>query len=147
MVSPAQFIPLVEETGLIVPIGRWVLNTACAQNKAWQQAGLAPVRMAVNLSARQFFDPDLLQDIATALTTADLNPEWLELELTESMVMQDTERTVRILTAIKQMGIRLAIDDFGTEYSSLAQIKRLPIDTLKVDRASLMEQHPSGKVL
>jgi diguanylate cyclase (GGDEF)-like protein/PAS domain S-box-containing protein len=139
MVSPVQFIPLAEETGLIVPIGRWVIETACAQNRAWQQAGLTPVRMAVNLSARQFFDPDLLNDISAALVASKLDPQWLELELTESMVMQDHERTIQILTSIKQLGIRLAIDDFGTGYSSLAQLKRFPIDTLKVDRAFIRD--------
>ena len=135
MVSPAQFIPLAEETGLIVPIGRWVLKTACAQNMAWQRMGLAPVCMAVNLSPRQFNDDHLLRDIALVLAETGMNPELLELEITEGMVMQDSQRTARVLAEIKKLGIKLAIDDFGTGYSSLAQIKRFPIDTIKVDRS------------
>ncbi|MBI2297292.1 MAG: EAL domain-containing protein [Betaproteobacteria bacterium] len=139
MVSPVQFIPIAEETGLIVPIGRWVLQTACAQNVAWQREGLPPVCMAVNLSARQFADEDLLKDIAAALEQSGMRPELLELELTESMVMQSPERVTRLLAAIKQMGVRIAIDDFGVGYSSLAQIKRFPIDTLKVDRSFIRD--------
>ncbi|WP_341937831.1 sensor domain-containing protein [Marinimicrobium sp. C2-29] len=139
IVSPAQFIPLAEETGLIVIIGRWVLKTACEQNMAWQEEGLPPICMAVNLSARQFFDEHLVEDIATALNESGMKPELLELEITEGMVMQDAERAIRILTAIKALGVRLAIDDFGVGYSSLAQIKRFPIDTLKVDRSFIRD--------
>jgi len=143
-VSPIRFIPVAEETGLIIPIGRWVLRTACAQNVAWQRQGLPPICVAVNLSMRQFADPDLLTDITAALKDTGMAPERLELELTESMVMQNIERTVKLLTAIKNMGVRLAIDDFGTGYSSLAQIKRFPLDTLKVDRSFIRElQHHS----
>ncbi|HEY3700076.1 MAG TPA: EAL domain-containing protein [Spongiibacteraceae bacterium] len=138
-IAPAQFIPLAEETGLIVPIGRWVLKTACQQNMAWQSDGLPPVCMAINLSARQFSDDNLLSDIATALQESGLPGELLELELTESMVMQDHVRTIRTLTAIKQLGVRIAIDDFGVGYSSLAQIKHFPIDTLKVDRSFIRD--------
>ncbi|OGA08077.1 MAG: diguanylate cyclase [Betaproteobacteria bacterium RIFCSPHIGHO2_12_FULL_69_13] len=137
--APAQFIPLAEETGLIVPIGRWVLRTACAQGVAWQRQGLRPMRIAVNLSPRQFADPDLLTDIAAALRETGMPPELLELEITEGMVMHNPERAIALLTAIKQMGLRLAIDDFGTGYSSLAQLKRFPIDTLKVDRSFIRE--------
>jgi len=139
MVPPAQFIPLAEETGLIVPIGRWVLNTACAQNVAWQRQGLPPVHMAVNLSARQFADEDLVEDIAAALKSTGLQPELLELELTESMVIQNTERAGKVLNEIKKMGVRLAIDDFGVGYSSLTHLKRFPIDTLKVDRSFIRD--------
>ena len=139
MVPPMQFIPLAEETGLIVPIGKWVLNTACAQNVAWQRAGLPPLCVAVNLSARQFADENLLEDIGAALKTTGLRPELLELELTESMVIQNTERAGRILVAIKKMGVRLAIDDFGVGYSSLTHLKRFPIDTLKVDRSFIRD--------
>jgi EAL domain-containing protein (putative c-di-GMP-specific phosphodiesterase class I) len=139
MVPPMQFIPLAEETGLIVPIGKWVLNTACAQNVAWQQEGLPPLCMAVNLSARQFADENLLEDIAAALKSTGLRPELLELELTESMVIQNTERAGKILAAIKKMGVRLAIDDFGVGYSSLTHLKRFPIDTLKVDRSFIRD--------
>ena len=139
MVPPMQFIPLAEETGLIVPIGKWVLNTACAQNVAWQREGLPPLCMAVNLSARQFADENLLEDIAAALKSTGLQPELLELELTESMVIQNTERAGKILAAIKKMGVRLAIDDFGVGYSSLTHLKRFPIDTLKVDRSFIRD--------
>jgi diguanylate cyclase (GGDEF)-like protein len=139
MVGPTRFIPIAEETGLIVPIGRWVLQTACAQNVAWQREGLPPVCMAVNLSARQFVDENFLKDITAALEGSGMNPELLELELTESMVMQNPERAAKLLAAIKRLGVRIAIDDFGVGYSSLAQIKRFPIDTLKVDRSFIRD--------
>jgi diguanylate cyclase (GGDEF)-like protein len=139
IISPALFIPLAEETGLIVPIGRWVLRQACAQNMIWQRQGLPPTCMAVNLSARQFNDGELLKDIREALAESGMPPERLELEITEGMVMKDTERAIKLLTAIKAMGVRLAIDDFGTGYSSLAQLKRFPIDTLKVDRSFIRD--------
>jgi diguanylate cyclase (GGDEF)-like protein/PAS domain S-box-containing protein len=137
-IPPMQFIPLADETGLIVPIGRWVLKTACAQNVEWQRQGLPPVCVAVNISARQFTD-ELPADIAEALAASGMAPGLLELELTEGTVMANPERAVRLLGAIKRMGVRLAIDDFGTGYSSLAQIKRFPIDTLKVDRSFIRE--------
>jgi diguanylate cyclase (GGDEF)-like protein/PAS domain S-box-containing protein len=139
MVPPAQFIPIAEETGLIVAIGKWVLNAACAQSVAWQKDGLPPVRMAVNLSARQFTDDDLLSDIADAIETSGIRAELLELELTESMVIQNPERAGKVLHALKQMGVKLAIDDFGVGYSSLANLKRFPIDTLKVDRSFIRD--------
>jgi len=138
-VSPSQFIPLAEESGLILPIGKWVLETACAQNMAWQRQGLAPVCMAVNLSPRQFADERLLEVIASALRDSGMKPELLELEITESMVILNPERAMRLLTAIKDMGVRLAVDDFGTGYSSLAQLKHFPIDTLKVDRSFIRD--------
>ncbi|MBI3896906.1 MAG: EAL domain-containing protein [Gammaproteobacteria bacterium] len=149
MISPAQFILLAEETGLIVPIGKWVLRTACEQSVIWQQQGLPPLCMAVNLSSRQFVDDELLKDIANSLAETHLKPELLELEITESMVMQNTEHAIMLLGAIKQMGVRLAIDDFGTGYSSLAQIKRFPIDTLKVDRSFIREipLHPEDNAI
>jgi len=139
LVPPAQFIPLAEETGLIVAIGRWVLHTACAQSVAWQKQGLPPVHIAVNLSARQFADDDLVEDIAATLKSTGLQPSLLELELTESMVIQNTERAGRVLGEIKAMGVRLAIDDFGVGYSSLTHLKRFPIDTLKVDRSFIRD--------
>jgi diguanylate cyclase (GGDEF)-like protein/PAS domain S-box-containing protein len=139
MIPPAQFIPLAEETGLIVPIGNWVLNTACMQNVAWQREGLPPLCMAVNLSARQFIDENLVVDIAAALKKSGMRADLLELELTESMVMQHAERAGKVLAAIKQLGVRVAIDDFGVGYSSLANLKRFPIDTLKVDRSFIRD--------
>jgi diguanylate cyclase (GGDEF)-like protein/PAS domain S-box-containing protein len=149
MVPPAQFIPLAEETGLIVPLGKWVLHTACAQSVAWLREGLPPLSMAVNLSARQFADEDLVKDIAAALESTGLQPELLELELTESMVIQNTERAGRVLAEIKKMGVRLAIDDFGVGYSSLTHLKRFPIDTLKVDRSFIRDlpQNAEDKAL
>ncbi|CAG1017098.1 putative signaling protein [Burkholderiaceae bacterium] len=137
-VPPMEFIPLAEETGLILTIGRWVLKTACAQNVEWQRQGLPAVCVSVNISARQFTD-ELPGDIAEVLAATGMEPSLLELELTEGTVMANAERAVRLLGAIKRMGVRLAIDDFGTGYSSLAQIKRFPIDTLKVDRSFIRE--------
>jgi len=134
-VSPAQFIPLAEETGLIVPIGRWVLREACAQNMAWQRRGLLPVSMAVNLSPRQFADEQLLHDVDDALAASGMSPVLLQLEVTESMVMRNVARAVRVLHAIQNRGIRLAIDDFGTGYSSMSLMKQFPIDTIKIDRS------------
>ncbi|HTP95256.1 MAG TPA: EAL domain-containing protein, partial [Burkholderiales bacterium] len=135
MVAPSAFIPLAEETGLIVPIGKWVLDTACRQNHAWQQAGLPRLRVAVNLSARQFGNDDLLGDIERALHDTGLGADSLELEITESMVMQNPERAVTLLERLRQMGVTLSLDDFGTGYSSLGYLKRFPIDSVKVDRS------------
>jgi diguanylate cyclase (GGDEF)-like protein len=135
MVPPLQFIPLAEETGLIVPVGRWVLKEACAQNMAWQRHGLRPISMAVNLSPRQFADGHLLRDIDEALAASGMSPVLLQLEVTESMVMRNVPRAVRVLDAIRSRGIRLAIDDFGTGYSSMSLMKQLPIDTIKIDRS------------
>lgn len=134
-VPPQQFIPLCEESGSIVPIGRWVLREACAQNVAWQRQGVPPVTMAVNLSARQFLAPELLDDIRDALADSGMDANLLELELTESMVMLDPAHTIRVLTELRSLGVRVALDDFGVGYSSLAQIKGFPIDTVKVDRS------------
>jgi diguanylate cyclase (GGDEF)-like protein len=134
-VSPATFIPLAEETGLIVPIGAWVLLEACKQAKRWQDSGLPGVRVAVNLSARQFRDPMLGQTIGRAFSESGLDPRLLELEITESMVMQEPEKAAALLKDLKSMGLHLSIDDFGTGYSSLAYLKRFPIDSLKIDRS------------
>jgi diguanylate cyclase (GGDEF)-like protein/PAS domain S-box-containing protein len=138
-VSPATFIPVAEETGLILAIGKWVLRRACEQSMAWQRAGLPPVRVSVNLSPRQLSDPELLAEVRTVLDDTGLQPDLLELEVTESSVMHNVERALEVLGALKGMGVRLAIDDFGTGYSSLAQLKRFPIDTLKVDRSFIRE--------
>jgi len=135
MLPPAQFIPLAEETGLIVPIGRWVLKQACVQNMAWQRRGLRPVSMAVNLSPRQFADENLLQDIDEALLASGMSPVLLQLEVTESMMMRNIQRANQVLDNIQSRGIRLAIDDFGTGYSSMSLMKQFPIDTIKIDRS------------
>jgi len=139
LLPPSNFIPLAEETGLIVPIGKWVIETACAQNMAWQRQGLPPLRIAVNLSPRQFADPALLGDIGAALEKSGMAPELLELEITESMVMHNVERAMRVLKAIKGLGVILAIDDFGTGYSSMSLLKKFPIDVLKIDRSFVRE--------
>ena len=135
MVPPGRFIGLAEETGLIVPIGAWVTRTACAQNKAWQDAGLASVRVSVNLSARQFAQKNLVQSIATILQETGLEARFLEIELTESLVMTDVEHAIDMLQQLKLLGVKLSIDDFGTGYSSLAYLKRFPIDVLKIDQS------------
>ena len=132
---PMKFIPLAEETGLIIPIGRWVLRTACAQNMVWQHQGLPAIAMAVNLSPRQFLDDSLLQDIDDVLKDTGMSPKLLQLEITESMVMQNVERAIKLLDEIQGRGIRLAIDDFGTGYSSMSLMKQFPIDTIKIDRS------------
>jgi diguanylate cyclase (GGDEF)-like protein/PAS domain S-box-containing protein len=134
-VPPGEFIPLAEEAGLMLPIGRWVLHQACAQHMAWRQQGLPPIPLAVNLSPRQFADAELLADIERALRHTGMPPEALELEVTEGVVINNPEKALATLQAIKHMGVRLAIDDFGTGYSSLGQLKRFPIDTLKIDRS------------
>jgi len=134
-VSPAQFIPIAEETGLIEPIGAWVLKEACEQAARWQAQGLRGIRVAVNLSARQFRNQKLGRDIRKCLVESGLDPSLLELELTESMVMQDPEQAASMLNELKSLGLSLSIDDFGTGYSSLAYLKRFPIDSVKVDRS------------
>jgi diguanylate cyclase (GGDEF)-like protein/PAS domain S-box-containing protein len=134
-VHPDRFIALAEETGLIVPIGAWVLRTACMQNQAWQLAGFGPLRIAVNLSARQFAEPGLVDAIGTVLSDSGLAPECLEIEVTESLMMADVEVALDTMHALKSMGIGLSIDDFGTGYSSLSYLKRFPVDVLKIDRS------------
>ena len=133
LVSPSRFIPLAEETGLIVPIGEWVLRSCCMQNKAWQDAGLPHLIMAVNLSARQLQKKDLAGFIRILLRESGLEPRYLELEIVESMVMQDVEGVVTIMKELKGLGVQLAMDDFGTGYSSLSYLKRFPFDKLKID--------------
>lgn len=142
-VSPGQFISVAEEMGLIIPIGEWVLRTACIQNQIWQEAGLPPIRMSVNVSGRQFQDPGLLQMIKNVLVETGLNPIYLELELTESMLMEENinrkESVFAVLTQLQTMGIHIAIDDFGTGYSSLSYLKRFPLNTLKIDRSFVQD--------
>lgn len=134
LVSPAEFIPVAEETGLIVPIGEWVLRTACEQAKRWLDAGFQPRPVAVNLSGHQIKRPDFVAGVAAILAQTRLPPALLELELTESMLMDQAQETLSTLEALKRLGVSLAIDDFGTGYSSLAYLKRFPVDTLKIDR-------------
>jgi diguanylate cyclase (GGDEF)-like protein/PAS domain S-box-containing protein len=134
-IAPARFIPLAEEMGLIVPIGAWVLRAACEQTRAWQLAGLGQLRVAVNLSPRQFTQKGLAQSIAAVLHETGLEARFLELELTESMVMTDVDHAITILRELKELGVQIAIDDFGTGYSSLSYLRRFPIDVLKIDQS------------
>lgn len=134
IIPPLEFIPLAEETGLIVEIGRWVLREACRQNKAWQAQGLAPISVAVNIAHRQFHRQRLAEEVTEVLAETGLAPDCLELELTEGILAEDSDSASQRLDHLKAMGVRLAIDDFGTGYSSLAHLKRFPIQTLKIDR-------------
>jgi len=135
LVAPMQFLPIAEETGLIVPIGKWVLQTACQQNVAWQNLGLQRLSVAVNLTARQFGDEHLLRDIASVLDSTRMEPCLLELEIHESLLLGENERTLRTLTQLKALGVKIAIDDFGSGYCSLASLQRFPLDTIKIDRS------------
>jgi EAL domain-containing protein (putative c-di-GMP-specific phosphodiesterase class I) len=146
MVSPADFIPLAEETGLIVPLGTWVLQEACRQARVWQDAGLPALNIAVNLSARQFRKGNLPQLVEEFLRQAGLDPRLLELELTESMVMDDPVGAQRTMHALKELGVGLSLDDFGTGYSSLNYLRRFPVDSLKIDRSFIRDvaSDPSG---
>jgi EAL domain-containing protein (putative c-di-GMP-specific phosphodiesterase class I) len=137
--SPGQFIPVAEESGMIVPIGLWALGEACRQNVAWQKACGARVKVAVNVSATQFSRTDFVESVAQALAKSGLDPALLELELTESVVMRDPEESARQMDRLRALGVSIAIDDFGTGYSSLSYLRRLPIDSLKIDRSFLKE--------
>lgn len=139
LMEPAQFVPLAEETGLIIPIGEWVLHEACRQAKAWQAGGHPDLRVAVNLSARQFQQKNLIAVITSALKASGLEPGRLELEITESAIMQNTEVSIGALRDIATLGVRLAIDDFGIGYSALSYLKRFPIDTLKIDQSFIRD--------
>jgi diguanylate cyclase (GGDEF)-like protein/PAS domain S-box-containing protein len=139
LVAPGRFIPLAEEIGMIVPIGQWVLNTACRDIAAWNTAGLPPLRVSVNVSAPQFAGSDLVQDVDAALRSNRLDPAQLELELTESMTMKNPENTIAILARLRGMGVKTSIDDFGTGYSSLSYLKRFSIHTLKIDQSFVRE--------
>ena len=139
LVSPAQFIPVAEETGLIVDIGRWVLERSCRDSKRWQDDGFDPIVMAVNLSPRQFRDPKLLEEVLETVERVGLDPKFLELELTESMLMENADEAVKTLRKLKERGIQISIDDFGTGYSSLSYLKSFPIDALKIDRSFINE--------
>jgi diguanylate cyclase (GGDEF)-like protein len=144
LLSPVQFVPIAEDCGLILPIGRWVLREACRQARAWQDAGLPPITVAINTSAAEFRADDFLDNLRATLEASRLEPRFLELELTESVLMRDAEATGSVLHALADLGIKLAVDDFGTGYSSLSYLRRFPIDTLKIDQSfvSRMTHNP-----
>lgn len=144
LISPASFIPIAEETGLIVSIGEWVLDEACRQNAAWLAAGCDPLTVAVNLSALQITLPGLSTTVSAALRRHALEPQLLELEITESVLMRDTDRALKVLSELRQIGIKISIDDFGTGYSSLNYLKRLPLDKLKIDRSFVRDLPRDG---
>jgi diguanylate cyclase (GGDEF)-like protein/PAS domain S-box-containing protein len=143
LIAPTTFIPLAEQTGLILPIGDWVLRTACSQNKAWQEAGFCPMTVSVNVSARQFLQKDLVHRVANALAESGLDAQYLELELTESVIMQDLVGAIATMKELQEMGVGLSIDDFGTGYSSLSALKHFPITRLKIDQ-SFVRDLPGG---
>jgi EAL domain-containing protein (putative c-di-GMP-specific phosphodiesterase class I) len=132
---PDRFIPIAEETGLIVPIGRWVLQEACRQATAWQKEGLPPIRVAVNLSPAQFRGPDLVATVTKALDDARLDPALLEVEITENVLIRDTVTVLEVLQRLQALGVKIAMDDFGTGYSSLSYLQRFPFDRIKIDRS------------
>ncbi|HEY8607765.1 MAG TPA: EAL domain-containing protein [Noviherbaspirillum sp.] len=148
-VAPVQFLRIAEESGAIIPIGKWVLRAACEQAIAWQRMGLPPVAMAVNLSPTQFAHPRLLQDIGDALAASGLAPERLELEITEAMLFHEPQRAAATLRALKGLGVKLAVEDFGSGYTTLGQMRELPVDTLKVDRSFIrnLDGQPESRAL
>ncbi|HYC02883.1 MAG TPA: EAL domain-containing protein [Azospirillaceae bacterium] len=137
MISPGDFIPLAEQSDIIIPIGEWVIREACARAREWQARGLPPVTVAVNLSARQFQQPDLVGMVERIVADSGIEPRWLELEVTESAAMKDAEAAADTLSRLHDLGVGLAIDDFGTGYSSLAYLRRFPAHKIKLDRAFL----------
>jgi len=139
MISPAKFIPILEETGLISPVGEWVVDEACRQHRAWRREGLPPIRIAVNLSVRQLWQPDLTGRIRRILERHQVDAGFLEIEITESLLMHNREQAQEVLTQLSGMGIRLALDDFGTGYSSLSYLKKFPIHSIKIDRSFIQE--------
>jgi diguanylate cyclase (GGDEF)-like protein len=135
LISPGEFIPLAEDTGLIVPIGDWVLYEACRQNKAWQVAGYSPISISVNISSRQFSTSDMRATLEKVLLETKLDAKYLDIELTETLIMKDPEKIAGVLNELKSLGVRISMDDFGTGYSSLSMLKKLPIDCLKIDQS------------
>ena len=149
LVPPVEFIPILEETGMIIPVGDWVLRQASQQNRAWQDMGLPPIRMAVNLSVRQFIQKDLAESVLRILEQVGLSPEYMELEITEDLLLEHNQTNIITLTKLRNQGIHISIDDFGTGYSSLSYLKRLPIDTLKIDQSFVrdIDTDPDNKAI
>lgn len=145
LVSPATFIPIAEETGLIVELGEWVLRTACQQAVLWHKLGLAPLSVAINLSARQFYQPNLVEIVAQVIESTGLNPQQLELEITETIAVKNMEFAKSILCNLQALGVHIAMDDFGTGYSSLNYLKQLPFNTLKIDQSFIQDLKPASK--
>jgi EAL domain-containing protein (putative c-di-GMP-specific phosphodiesterase class I) len=145
VVEPARFIPLLEETGMVVPVGAWVLFEACRHARSWQDAGLPPLRVSVNLSSRQFRSETLFESVTEALRASRLQPQLLELELTESLLVENVEHAMGVMGKLKAIGTAISIDDFGTGYSSLGYLKRFPIDSLKIDRSFVRDIATSPK--
>lgn len=145
LVPPDRFIPIADESGLIVEIGEWVLKKACAQGRAWHALGVGSLTVSVNVSALQFSQPRLLEVVASALAESNFRPDFLELEITESVLMQDAETAIGMLRALKRLGVKISVDDFGTGYSSLSYLRRLPIDILKIDKSFVCELGISGE--
>jgi diguanylate cyclase (GGDEF)-like protein/PAS domain S-box-containing protein len=139
IIFPNQFVPQLEELGLMTDVGNWVLRTACKQNAAWQKAGLPPVRVMVNLSSSQFYRGNVASSVKRALSESGLDPKWLELELTESLMLDDSETTIKIMRTLKRLGVSLSLDDFGTGWSSLSYLRRFPINRIKIDRSFLRD--------
>lgn len=139
LISPGVFIPIAEETGLIVPMGEWILRSACIQSLKWRQPGYPGLRMSVNISARQFREPQFIEKVAEVIKETGMDPQWLEIEITESIAMEYAEDSMEQLRRLKQLGVRIAIDDFGTGYSSMNYLRKLPIDTLKVDQSFVQD--------
>jgi diguanylate cyclase (GGDEF)-like protein/PAS domain S-box-containing protein len=139
IIFPNEFVPQLEELGLMVDVGTWVLRTACMQNAAWQLEGLPPIRMMVNLSATQFYRGNVVSSVKRALSESGLDPKWLELELTELLLLDDSETTIKIMRALKRIGVGLSLDDFGTGWSSLSYLRRFPINRIKIDRSFLRD--------
>jgi EAL domain-containing protein (putative c-di-GMP-specific phosphodiesterase class I) len=135
LLFPNQFIPKLEELGRIVEVGRWVLKTACRQAAEWQRDGFPPIRVAVNVSSQQFYQGNIADAVASVLQETKLDPKLLELELTESQTLDDSDTTINIMLALKRLGVSLSLDDFGTGWSSLSYLRRFPIDRIKIDRS------------
>ncbi|QSA98242.1 bifunctional diguanylate cyclase/phosphodiesterase [Methylococcus sp. EFPC2] len=148
-VSPAKFIPVAEETGLIVPLGTWALREACKQHRAWLEQGLPPIRVAINISALQFRQKQFFDHVKAVIEETGIDPQYIELELTESMVMKDAEHTVSALAELRTLGVKLAIDDFGTGYSSLSYLRKFPLDRIKIDQSFIrdMREIPANQAI